>query len=457
MKDKYNMNDELSSSMTGGRFKRYAKVTSAMGGLAARLAGEKYLGIKINREQHAADLRAALGGLKGPLMKVAQILATIPDAIPKEYVNELSHLQADAPSMGWLFVKRRMKAELGENWLNHFKDFSKNSSAAASLGQVHFAEDNKGQKLACKLQYPDMGSAVQADLKQLKLIFSLYEKYDSAISTQSIHEELSDRLKEELDYSHEIQNMNLYRHMLSDYSEITLPKPIESLSTNRLLTMTRIDGLKIMQFIAENSDIEIRNQVAMNMFRAWYIPFYKFGVIHGDPHLGNYSIRPDGGINLMDFGCIRIFRPDFVTGVIELYKALRDGNEEQAVNAYKRWGFENPSKELISVLNIWANFIYQPLLEDKVRLINPSASGQYGRETAEKVHEELKKIGGVKPPREFVLMDRAAVGLGSVFMHLKAEVNWFRIFNDLVGDFSEEELLKKQQGAIKKSGLTHQH
>ena len=457
MKDKYNMNDELSSSMTGGRFKRYAKVTSAMGGLAARLAGEKYLGIKINREQHAADLRAALGGLKGPLMKVAQILATIPDAIPKEYVNELSHLQADAPSMGWLFVKRRMKAELGENWLNHFKIFSKNASAAASLGQVHFAEDNQGQKLACKLQYPDMGSAVQADLKQLKLIFSLYEKYDSAISTQSIHEELSDRLKEELDYSHEIQNMNLYRHMLSDYNEITLPKPIESLSTNRLLTMTRIDGLKIMQFIAENSDIEIRNQVAMNMFKAWYVPFYKFGVIHGDPHLGNYSIRPDGGINLMDFGCIRIFRPDFVTGVIELYKALRDGNEEQAVNAYKRWGFENPSKELISVLNIWANFIYQPLLEDKVRLINPSASGQYGRETAEKVHEELKKIGGVKPPREFVLMDRAAVGLGSVFMHLKAEVNWYRIFNDLVGDFSEKELLKKQQGAIKKSGLTHQH
>ena len=457
MKDKYNTNDELSSSMTGGRFKRYAKVTSAMGGLAARLAGEKYLGIKINREQHAADLRAALGGLKGPLMKVAQILATIPDALPKEYVNELSHLQADAPSMGWLFVKRRMKAELGENWLTQFKDFNKSASAAASLGQVHFAEDNQGQKLACKLQYPDMGSAVQADLKQLKLIFSLYEKYDSAISTQSIHEELSDRLKEELDYSHEIRNMNLYRHMLSNYNEITLPNPIESLSTNRLLTMTRIDGLKIMQFIAENSDIEIRNQVAMNMFKAWYVPFYKFGVIHGDPHLGNYSIRPDGGINLMDFGCIRIFRPDFVTGVIELYKALRDGNEEQAVNAYKRWGFENPSKELISVLNIWANFIYQPLLEDKVRLINPSASGQYGRETAEKVHEELKKIGGVKPPREFVLMDRAAVGLGSVFMHLKAEVNWYRIFNDLVGDFSEEELLKKQQAAIKKSGLTHQH
>ena len=174
-KSNFSKNSILTSSSSGGRLKRYAKVTTAMGSLAAKLAGEKYLGIKVDRKIHAKQLREALGGIKGPLMKVAQILATIPDAVPKEYANELAHLQADAPSMGWLFVKRRMKSELGENWENKFNTFDKLASAAASLGQVHFAESLDGENLACKLQYPDMGSAVQADLNQLKLIFSIYE------------------------------------------------------------------------------------------------------------------------------------------------------------------------------------------------------------------------------------------------------------------------------------------
>ena len=163
-------------------------------------------------------------------MKVAQILSTIPDAVPEEYANELAHLQADAPSMGWLFVKRRMKAELGDKWEKLFKDFDKQASSAASLGQVHFAKSHDNKNLACKLQYPDMTSAVQADLKQLKFIFSIYESYDSAISTKSIHKELSERLLEELDYRHELKNLNLYRLMLSNHKEISIPKAIKSLS-----------------------------------------------------------------------------------------------------------------------------------------------------------------------------------------------------------------------------------
>src|SRR5215470_20225722 len=160
----------------GGRVRRYAQVSTAVGGLAARLAGERYLGLKIDRGRHAAELKAALGGIKGPLMKVAQLLATIPDAMPQEYVNELVQLQSDAPSMGWPFVRRRMATELGPDWQKRFKSFEHEAARAASLGQVHRAIAHDGRVLACKLQYPDMQSAVEADLSQLKLAMSLYER-----------------------------------------------------------------------------------------------------------------------------------------------------------------------------------------------------------------------------------------------------------------------------------------
>src|SRR5439155_22099084 len=139
-----------------GRVRRYAQVSTAMGGLAARLAGERYLGIGFDRGRHAAELKAALGGIKGPLMKVAQLLATMPDGLPKEYVEELAQLQANAPAMGWPFVRRRMAGELGLGWEAKFRAFEKTAARAASLGQVHRATALDGTALACKLQYPDM-------------------------------------------------------------------------------------------------------------------------------------------------------------------------------------------------------------------------------------------------------------------------------------------------------------
>jgi predicted unusual protein kinase regulating ubiquinone biosynthesis (AarF/ABC1/UbiB family) len=135
-----------------GRMRRYARVSATVGGLAARLAGARYLGLEVDRARHAAELRSALGGIKGPLMKVAQLLATIPDALPGEYAGELAQLQANAPPMGWTFVKRRMATELGPDWQRKFRRFEHEAARAASLGQVHRAEALDGSLLACKLQ-----------------------------------------------------------------------------------------------------------------------------------------------------------------------------------------------------------------------------------------------------------------------------------------------------------------
>jgi predicted unusual protein kinase regulating ubiquinone biosynthesis (AarF/ABC1/UbiB family) len=437
-----------------GRVRRYARVGAAVGGLAARLASQRYLGVKLDRDRHAADLATALGGLKGPLMKVAQIMSTIPDALPKEYVAELAQLQADAPPMGWPFVKRRMSTELGPNWLKRFASFEHDAAAAASLGQVHRATSHKGELLACKLQYPDMQSAVEADLKQLRLIFSIYERYDRAIVTKDIHAEIAARLREELDYRLEARHMGLYGDMLAKEKDVEVPVPQEDLSTGRLLTMNWLEGKPLMAFIKAHGDIEMRNRVAYNMFRAWYVPFYYYGVIHGDPHLGNYTLKPDGSVNLLDFGCIRIFGASFVKGVIDLYHALQNDDRALAVQAYESWGFANLTNETIDVLNRWAGFVYGPLLEDRTRRIQEKSSGVYGREVAESVHADLRRLGPVKPPREFVFMDRAAIGLGSVFLHLGAEINWHRLFRELIEGFDVKELDRRQKKLLKKYDLS---
>ncbi|MCW5752301.1 MAG: AarF/ABC1/UbiB kinase family protein [Alphaproteobacteria bacterium] len=446
------MADRPERNSLGGRVRRYARVGASVGGLAARLAGERLLGLRLDRAEHAADLKRALGGLKGPLMKVAQIMSTIPEALPKEYVQELAQLQSNAPSMGWPFVKRRMAAELGPDWQSRFAAFSHEAAAAASLGQVHRARDHAGRDLACKLQYPDMSSAVEADLRQLSLIFAIYRRYDPSIDTSNIHAEIAARLREELDYLREARHMGLYAHMLREEAGVHVPKVLPELSTARLLTMTWVDGRPMLDFV--DAPAAVREQIALNMFRAWYVPFYGYGVIHGDPHLGNYSVRPDHSINLLDFGCVRVFGASFVQGVIDLYEALRTGNRALAVHAYESWGFSGLSQEVIDTLNIWAEFVYAPLLEDRSRRIQEfGGDGVYGRDVAEKVARRLREQGGVRPPREFVFMDRAAIGLGGVFLHLKAEINWHRLFHELIDGFDVKALQRRQARALRRFDL----
>jgi predicted unusual protein kinase regulating ubiquinone biosynthesis (AarF/ABC1/UbiB family) len=144
--------DDAEKNRFSARARRYARVGTRVGGVAARIAGQRLIGAQGGRAGNALALAAALGGLKGPIMKVAQLLATVPDALPPEYANELIKLQSQAPPMGWAFVKRRMSAELGADWQTKFAEFEHDPAAAASLGQVHKARAHDGTARACKLQ-----------------------------------------------------------------------------------------------------------------------------------------------------------------------------------------------------------------------------------------------------------------------------------------------------------------
>jgi len=438
------------------RAARYARVSANVGGVAARYAGRRLMGGAADRASEAYALSSALGRLKGPLMKVAQLLATIPDLLPPEYAAELQKLQSEAPPMGWAFVKRRMMAELGPGWEKKFASFEHHPAAAASLGQVHRARSLDGVALACKLQYPDMQSAVEADLQQLQWLLAIRRRFDTAIDTTEVGKEIGARVREELDYYREAKHVALYREMLDGVDSVRVPRAWPELSTGRLLTLDWLDGSRMLTH--KNDPLAVRNALATAMFTAWWFPFSRFGVIHGDPHLGNYTVfaraGAPAGINLLDYGCIRIFAPKFVRGVVDLYHGLLRGEDDLVVHAYETWGFRKLSRDLIDTLNIWARFIYAPLLDDRVRSIADGvAPGDYGRREAFRVHQALKQKGPVTVPREFVFMDRAAIGLGAVFLHLRAELNFYRLFNEAIERFSMDRVAKRQAAALARAGL----
>ena len=220
--------------------------------------------------------------------------------------------------------------------------------------------------------------------------------------------------------------------------------------------MQWLEGRKILDF--KSSDQTVRNHLATAMFRAWWHPFSRFGVIHGDPHLGNYTVFEEAGeasgINLLDYGCIRIFPAKFVGGVVNLYRGLLSNDRDRIVHAYETWGFRGLNAEVIDILNLWARFIYAPLLDDRTRTVADGLNpGEYGRKEAFTVHKALKEKGPVTIPREFVFMDRAAIGLGGVFLHLDAELNFYRLFNEAIDSFSIDEVAKKQSVALQSTGL----
>ena len=436
------------------RVGRIASVGANVAGAAAAAGAARLFGGDDSDRQVAAAIRAALGRSKGPLMKIAQIMATIPDLLPKEYAEELAQLQTNAPSMGWPFVQRRMRGELGPEWETKVQDFSREAVAAASLGQVHRATALDGRPLAMKLQYPEMASAVETDITQLNNLVGVYRRFGKVVDPSEITLEIADRLREELDYEREAKHMALYRLMLAHRDDIRVPEPIAELSTKRLIAMTWLDGRPLKSFLDE--PLEVRNRIAELLFEAWWGPMAHYGVIHGDPHLGNYTFTDNAAqLNLLDFGCVRVFPPRFVQGVVNLYRALQRDDMDAVAEAYRDWGFGDLSRPAVEALTVWARFIYAPMLDDRVRTAADGVSpGEYGRREIMRVKEELQAHGPVKVPREFVFMDRAAIGLGAAFLHLKAELNFYRLFNAQIEAFEQAAVAARQNAALEAVGLT---
>ena len=242
-----------------------------------------------------------------------------------------------------------------------------------------------------------MQSAVEADLRQLQLIFAIHRRMDPVIDTTEIAKEIGARIREELDYRREARHVALYRSDARRHRADPRAAGVAG-ALDRAAAHPRLArGRRLLEH--KDDDLATRNRLGTAMFTAWWWPFSRFGVIHGDPHLGNYTVfdderRAPAGINLLDYGCIRIFPPKFVGGVVDLYNGLLKGDDDLIVHAYETWGFKRLNRELIDALNIWARFIYGPLLDDRVRsLADGVKPAEYGRREAFRVHQALQAAG----------------------------------------------------------------
>lgn len=395
----------------------------------------------------AQSVTKALGGFKGPLLKAGQLTAMVPDLLPKEFSSVLETLCQDAPPMGWPFVRRRMNSELGPNWNGFFQWFSPQASFSASLGQVHKARLRNGTLVACKLQYPDMDRVVDTDLRHIALISWLYQQaIHNSVDVQALRHELRSRLEEELDYVHEAQNMAWFQEIFHTHPEIHIPVYEPSLSTRRLLTMSWCEGVSLKSILeTDPSERQVcPHHLGILLLRAWYTPFYKYGILHGDPHHGNFSYG-SGKLNIMDFGCVRRFSPSFVKSVCTLYAGTLANNPYLLRQAYEEWGFKDLSPVIMEALGLWTQFIFKPFLTDRAERFDELASTETGKSIVIHIHSLLRQEGRLSLPPEFLIMDRVAVVLGSLLIRLRAKANWYQEMNELMTLFSLDMCENNQQ------------
>lgn len=427
---------------------RMGKMAKAGAQVGLNMLFQKIFSANYDHTPNARTIKEALGELKGPMMKIAQMLGTIPGAVPREFQEAFRELQGEAPSMGPLFVKRRMRQELTDMYNDVFELFDVHAFKAASLGQIHKAvlKENKAQ-VVCKLQYPDMETAIATDIQQFKHLARILKNYGQSLDAQDLVCEVEERLWEEINYEQEAQHIDVFRKIYdtlpsNEISAPILPTVYKRHSTKKLLVMSYLEGISLNQLSITKDQA---NALGKKLFWYWYYPLYFAGCIHADSHGGNYSLNKDFQVNIFDFGCIKVFSPEFVQSIIDLYRGLLNNNRDQYVHAFERWGFSPLNKDTIESIYEWASYIYAPLLNNRVQLLEESCSSDVGRKLAWKILQNLTKSGGLKLPRDFVFLDRATIGIGGTLMSLRSECNWHQEFEKLIASAQPQAIHMRQK------------
>jgi predicted unusual protein kinase regulating ubiquinone biosynthesis (AarF/ABC1/UbiB family) len=248
-------------------------------------------------------LRVELGALKGPAMKLGQILSMQDGTLSEEVLLELAHLQMQAPGMHPSLARVQFKSALGKYPEEVFCEFDPESFAAASLGQVHRAITFKGEKVAVKIQYPAIRSAIESDLKLLRSA-ALPGRVTGHVPS-ALLDEIARGLLEETDYLHEAGNLDYFRKGLAGLDFVTVPRVHRELTSDRVLTMSFVEGESLSDWLKRKPSQTLRDLTGERMCEAYETQLQHLRVMHADQHPGNFLFQPDGRFGLVDFGCVK--------------------------------------------------------------------------------------------------------------------------------------------------------
>jgi predicted unusual protein kinase regulating ubiquinone biosynthesis (AarF/ABC1/UbiB family) len=432
-----------STGLTQGRAKRALQV-----GSLTTSVGSSYLWHTLKRpfqsaskkEQELLDLHLqnalriveSSRELRGAFMKLVQMLSMRDDLFPSEVLHILSVVQSSVPPMDYDLIRAQVKKELGKYPEQLFKSFDHEAFAAASLGQVHRAVLKSGEDVVMKVQYPGVDETVEQDLKNLQALLHVFtlitrdvlrQKFDAS----EIYQEMEERLKEELDYVHEANNIALFQRLFADDDNVIIPRVYPDFSSRRVLTMGYIDGYKIQDILAPGVDKELKDWVAVKYFRITWRQIVEFGVLHTDPHPGNYLVTYHPKLAMLDFGSVRVFPDEIRKGYLTLAKAILERDEQTMARCFVLLGYLDPDDDpapLVRVMYI----IFEPVLEDRV--YDPRDFDSVGKTM------EITAIGLenriFRAPGHRLFLLRALIGLDSYIHQFGTVTNWHRLFRECI-------------------------
>ncbi len=431
------MNDDI----TSGRARRMlsvGKLTTTVGGSYLWQALKRPFQSESRREhtlleahiRNAERLVAHSTELRGAFMKLSQLLSMRRDLLPAEALEVLSVVQSSAPPMPWQRVRAVLTAELGGTPEAKFRRFEPEAFAAASLGQVHRAQLPGGERVAVKVQYPGVAATVQQDLRNVKALVRIFagiarDAMRQDVNPEEVAAELEARLHEELDYRLEARNLIRFRALLADDKEVVIPRVVSELSTGRVLTMGFLDGYPIQEVMAPGVDQELKDWVAVKLFRLLWRQLFEFGVLHTDPHPGNYLVTHHPRLGILDFGAVREFEPEIRAGYLQLARGLLAADDDAIGAACVALGFvKDDPAPLVAIMRI----VCEPLLVDAPfdpRTYDLMARGTQVTQVA--VHNRL-----YRSPVHHVFLLRALLGLDAYLKAFGTVRNWHRIFRDVL-------------------------